>query len=375
MELSRRTFIRLAAASPAAVARDAIRARLPEGTPAGVAAILASTLAQEPSAINTDWFGTCLMKGLLDWAPRIPEVKAFGKRWLDFHLASGRVSPYSGNRSRPITAGGIHITTYVGHFGLAMPCDQLFRMHQDPRARRVAVEIADIILHKSARNRFGMTAHDDTAAFAIPDTCYFVVEALSAAARLTGEPVYRDHALYQIRTYVDTFLDRKKGLAKTILFHEGIGKTYWTRASGWLLWSITGVLRFLPPSHPEFQRLVADLQLLAGGMARSQDASGGLRVYLDDPASPLETTGAAMCATGLHESVRRGWLPESFRPVAARAWRHVTANLTEDGDIRGVYTGWAVPAEQGKIEMDRVKMGWIPGFVLGAAAEMSGTAV
>jgi len=30
-----------------------------------------------------------------------------------------------------------------------------------------------------------------------------------------------------------------------------------------------------------------------------------------------------------------------------------------------------VPAEEGKIEMDHVKMGWIPGFVLSATNEMS----
>lgn len=375
MELTRRTFVGVAAGVPLAAAQDPLRARLPEGTPAGVSSIIAATLKQDPVSINTDWFGTCLMKGLLDWAPRLPEVKAFGKKWLDHHLASGRISPYSGARSRPITAGGIHITTYVGHFGLAMPACKVFEFHQDPRAKKVVVDIADIIVHKTARNRLGMTGHDDTSPFAIPDTCYFVVEALSAAARLTGNAVYRDQAVYQIRTYVDTFLDKEKGLAKTILFEAGIGKTYWTRATGWLLWSITGVLRFLPPSHPEFRRLTADLRVLAGGIAKAQDASGGLRLYLDDPKSPLETTGAAMCATGLHESVRRGWLPDSFKPVADRAWQYVTSKLTGEGDIRGAYTGWAVPAERGQIEMDQVKMGWIPGFVLGAAAEMTGTAV
>jgi hypothetical protein len=46
-----------------------------------VAAILASTLKQDPASLNTDWFGALLVKGLLEWAPRgIPEARATG--WL-----------------------------------------------------------------------------------------------------------------------------------------------------------------------------------------------------------------------------------------------------------------------------------------------------
>jgi rhamnogalacturonyl hydrolase YesR len=365
MELTRRTFFGIAAAAAQAASQGRV--------PPPVAAIISRTLKQSPAEINTDWFGTCLMKGLLDWRDRIPEAKTFAKAWLEYHLASNRISPFSGNRSRPITAGGIHITTYVGHFGLALPCYQLFEIYEDPRARQVAVDIADIILHKTARNRLGMTAHDDTAEFAIPDTCYFAVAALMVAARMTGQAVYRDQAVYQVRTYTDTFLDRDKGIAKTILLKKGLGKTYWTRATGWLLWSITVVLRHLPPADPAFRPLTADLRALAEGIARAQDAGGGLRLYLDDPASQLETTGTAMCAEGLHEAIRKDWIPGDFSPVAARAWQYVQGKLTADGDIKGAYTGWAVPAEEGEVDQfDHVKMGWIPGFVLGAAAELTG---
>jgi unsaturated rhamnogalacturonyl hydrolase len=183
--------------------------------------------------------------------------------------------------------------------------------------------------------------------------------------------VYRDQAVFQLRTYIDTFLDKDTGLAKTILLKSGLGKTYWTRASGWLLWSITGVLRHLAPGDPQFPGFVADLAALGRGLARVQDASGGLRVLLNDPKTPLETSGTAMCAMGLHEAVRKRWLAASFTPFVDRAWAYVRRNITAEGDIRNVYTGWAVPAEEGRIEMDRVRMGWIPGFVLSAANEMT----
>ena len=356
------------------VSADHIRSRLTKDTPPGVAAILAATLNSDPASHNTDWFGTLLMKGLLEWGRRyVPEAGPFARAWLESHLKRDTVSPYSGHKSRPARAGGIPITTYAGQFGLCFPCYEIFTQSKDERARRVCIELADIILHEVARNRYGLVAHDDTAEFAIPDTCYFAVSALILASALdrTGGAVYRRQAVFQLRTYTDTFLMPDTGLAKTILLKDGLGKTYWTRATGWLLWSITSVLGHLPPEDPAFAGFVRDVRKLADGISRVQDASGGLRLFMNEPDSPLETTGTAMCAMGLHEAIRRRWLPASYTPVVERAWKYVTGNITPEGDIRRAYTGWAVPAENHEVELDQRKMGWIPGFILSTAYELT----
>jgi hypothetical protein len=372
LELTRRQV--LLGATLAGSAQASIRARLPRSVPPGVAAILERSLAQPPSSCNTDWFGTMLVDGLLDWDRRgIGEVRAFADAWLSFHLESKQLTQYSGPRSRPFDASGIAITTYAGHYGLAVPCYRMAQQYRDRRARQICLAVADIILHRAARNRYGMVNHDDNAAFAIPDTCYFVAPALMMAAALDAQraAVYREQAVYQLRTYADVFLNRETGLARTILLPEGPGKTYWTRATGWLLWAITGVLAHLPEQDREFAGFVKDLETLAAGVARVQDAEGGLHVFLDDPASPLETSGTAMCARALHWAAGRGWLPAKCQDVARRGWAFVTRNLADDGSVRNVYTGWAVPAEQRKIQMDKVAMNWIPGLILSTACEMA----
>jgi len=358
----------------AGVLRASIRERLPRDLPAGVAAILVNTLQHPPGSLNTDWFGTMLMEALLEWGSRgIDEVRPFAEAWLQFHLASGRVSPYSGAKSRSVDAAGVRITTYSGQFGLAFPCFQMARQYQDARARRVCLAVADIILNRTARDRYGMVNTDDNADFAIPDTCYFVAPPLLQAAALDPGKgwAYREQAVYQLRTYVDTFLAPETGWARTILLKEGLGKTYWTRASGWLLWALIGVLRHLPGDDPGFARFVNDLGVLAQGIARAQDASGGMHLFLDDAASPLETSGTAMFARGLHEAVRNRWLPASFGGVARRAWEFVARNVSDEGAVRGVYTSWAVPAERGIVKTETVATGWAPGMILSAACEIT----
>jgi rhamnogalacturonyl hydrolase YesR len=342
--------------------------------PPGVAAILSRMLAQEPSSLNTDWFGTMTLIGALEWGRRgVTEVEPFAKAWLTHHLNTKGVAKYTGNRSRLVWAGGIPLTTYAGHFGISQVCEQMVAQFRDERARKVAEDVASIVLHRTARNRIGLIGHDDTAEFAIPDVTFFTVNSLMIAAALDAKhaSAYREQALYQLRTAIDTFLMPDTGLAKTLYRSDGVGSTYWTRASGWLLWAITAMLHRLDAQHPAFTGFTADLRRLVDGMIRVQEPNGGLHVLLDDPSTPLDATGPAMFARGVHEAVRRRWLPDTYAAPAAKAWAFVTANLSDDGVLRNTYYLWALPAEKRDMRLRDETSGWAMGFVLAAASEMT----
>jgi rhamnogalacturonyl hydrolase YesR len=380
--MTRREALTLAAACAlwprtsrgASVTVESIRSRLPKVLPAGVASIMANALNQDPTSFNTDWFSTILLAGLLRWGPRaFPEAHPFVQAWLEYHRKSKEVSKYSGPPSRSFNAGGMQLTSYCSQYAVAFPCYQLASRFGDDAARAVCIDVANFILYRSARNRLGMVAHDDNAEFAIPDTCFYVAGPLMIASTLSEkyEGVFRRQALIQLRTYTDVFLVKEKGLAKTVLLKTGLGETYWTRASGWLLWSMISVLEYLPAHAAETDGILQDLKLLAEGLAHVQDAGGGFHVFLDDPKSPLETTGSAMFAMGLHEAIRNAWLPDSFRGLVERAWNFVQGNINDDDSIEHVYAAWAIPAEKRIMTMNRVTAGWVPGFILLAAHEMT----
>jgi hypothetical protein len=353
----------------AAADMDSVRVRLPAELPPGIAAILARILSQEPQSVNTDWFGTMPMLGLLQWCPRgIFEGEAFSKAWLAHHLQTKDVAKYTGNRSRVVWAGGVPLTTYAGHFGMSQVCEEMVAQFADELARRIGADVAAIVLHRTARNRIGLIGHDDVSDFAIPDVTFFAVSSLMVGARLDqrNAAAYREQAIFQLRTSIDTFLMKDTGLAKTLYRNGETGKTYWTRASGWLLWSITSLLRRV--DDPTF---IPDLTRLVDGMERVQERNGGFHVLLDDPSTPLDSTGPAMFALGVHESVRRGWLPRSYRTAAVKAWEFVKANLTTGGVLRNTYYVWALPAENRDMRLRAENAGWAMGFVLAAANEMT----
>lgn len=346
----------------------------PRIEPPGAAAILDRILAQPPSSLNTDWFGTMPLLGVLKWGRRgVREAGPFAQAWLDHHLKTKGVAKYSGSRSRAVSAGGIALTTYAGHFGISLVCEEMVDQLNDTRARRIALEVAGIILHRTARNRIGLIGHDDTSDFAIPDVTFFAVSSLMIGARYGRElaQAWRDDALYQLRTSIDTFLMKDTGLAKTLYRAGATGETYWTRASGWLLWSITAMLRRLEPRHPSFAGFCEDLKRLVDGMARVQTSEGGFHVLLDDPSTPLDATGPCMFAWGVHESVRKGWLPAGYAPAASRAWEFVKSNLTSGGVLHNTYHLWALPAEKREMRVRDENAGWAVGFVLATADEMT----
>lgn len=354
-------------------------------------AVIDQLLAREPAYWNTDWDGTMAMESLLGWSRRgVEGTLEYARDWLDFHIDNDHklsdeefYDTFSGPSTCRIMRGKyLPFTMYSGFFGLPFPCYELYRINGDERAIDICMDVANAILHKSARNKYGLVLHDDgvssregSKTFTIPDSIYFVTKALMIASvldRVHGE-VYRDQALYQIKTCTSIFLDKEKKLARTVLFQTGLGNTFWCRASGWLAYALSGVLRFLPHEHPDFEKLSQDLRILADGIKAYQGPSGGLRVLIDQTETPEEISGTAMCITAIREAVMKGWIPDEYDDFLNKGWEFVNSHVSDNGDITAIYTGWAIPAEAGEIIMDQSKTerGWIPAVILSAANTMT----
>jgi rhamnogalacturonyl hydrolase YesR len=138
------------------------------------------------------------------------------------------------------------------------------------------------------------------------------------------------------------------------------------------MWSFTAVLRGLPNDDPHRAGFLRDLDFFADGVARTVDGDGAIHAFADDPQSLPETSGTAMVAIALHESIRRGWLPrEKYADVAQRMWRFCARHITDDGGFEKVYTEWALPAELYVESSKTVKFGPHVGALLWLAHEMT----
>ncbi len=363
------------------VTLQTLRTALPKELPSGVAAIIRNYYDRDPITFNTDWAGTMPMWGLTMWAKRgVPGALEYVKAWFEAHLERDPklsdeelFKTYTGHRSRVIRGRQLPFTMYCGLFGLNYPCSELFKQTGDERAREVCIDVADAILYRARRNRFGHSAHDDHWEYDIPDACFFTVEPLMRAASIDPENgrAYVKLAVAQLRAYIDVFLNRTNGLSHTILGAHGVGKTFWCRAQGWLMWSFIAVLRGLSQDDPARDSFLRDLKFFADGVTRTVDRDGAIHAFANDPASLAETTGTAMVAIAFHESMRRGWLDREYNDITQRMWVFCQRHITPDGGFEKVYYEWALPAELYVESSKTVQFGPHIGALLWLSDEMT----
>lgn len=343
--------------------------------------IVRRTLARDVDELNVDWFGTMLISGLLDYSrtDMAEEIGAYAKAWLAHHMKKQPAlsdAEYrrenGGCESRILREYTMPIPTYVGFFGLSFVGRKLNDYYGVTVGQKLCVDVADCILHYCGKNTLGLVLHDDREkGFTIPDVCYFVSSPLMNGVSFSADQgaAFQRDGQVQLKGFVDTFLLPDKGIAKTIYRDGRLGETCWIRASGWLLMAMVDTLEHMSPSAAEYGYFVSQLEHFAQGLAAYQTECGAYHLFIDEKDSPLETTGTAMIAYGLHKAVRLGWIGAEHLATSERAWGYVQKNIQPDGSLLGCYSGWALPAENRELHFDR-PMNWMPGLVLIAGSEM-----
>lgn len=360
---------------------------LPSQLPDNIRKLIATTMAADYKKVNTDWFGSIQIEGLLRFAKRgYREGYDYALNWFNYHVAHDKTltdeeyyQQYEGNRARIIREGPLAFALYSANLGVAFPVHELYAINKNEDARTVCITVADAILQYAARDRFGMLAHDDFnfTDFAIPDTAYWATRANAIAASVSSNKevanMYWKQSIFQLEQGIACFLDKEKGLVRTGLFKSLPGKTYWCRSQGWLLWAMGGLLRYLPSSHPAFKTTASAMQLIADGLQHYQSPAGAWRVLVDDATTPDEVTGTCMVLSALKEASRKKWIDSKrYEPMLQKAWEYTCSSVDKDGNVHNAYTGWAVPAENKQTHlMDERFMGFVPGIVMLAADEMS----
>jgi rhamnogalacturonyl hydrolase YesR len=351
---------------------------------ANIKALIDKTLQQPFESLNTDWFGTIQAEAILRWAKKgYPEGTQYVENWLNYHIEHDNklsdeeyLKTYHGNKARIIREGVLPFSLYAGTIGVSFPCFVLYQQTKNEDAKNVCLTVADAILHYSARDRFGYMAHDDFNFYkwCIPDVGYFAVRGMADASALTDEhtsAVYLKNAVFQTKTSINLFYDAEKKLTRTIyLEQKEPGKTYWCRASGWMVYTLTALLRHLPDDHKDYKFFTETFCQIADGLVARQGSKGGLHVWVDDPTSPEEVTSTAMTAGCIQEAMDKGWIPKNYDAYVQKAWSFISSCVSEDGKVKNAYTAWAIPAEQKQLEMDTDYHGYIPGMVMIAAAQI-----
>jgi unsaturated rhamnogalacturonyl hydrolase len=123
---------------------------------------------------------------------------------------------------------------------------------------------------------------------------------------------------------------------------------FWSRGNGWAMGGIARTLDYLPRDEPDRGRYEQQLSEMAAAVAALQDRRSGLwhSDLLDAADYPQpEVSGSALMTFALAWGVNHGVLDRAtYRPVIARAWRGLVAEIYADGRLGNIQQTGSAPA-------------------------------
>ncbi len=174
------------------------------------------------------------------------------------------------------------------------------------------------------------------------DDLYMSVPFLSRRYALTGEEKFIDDAANQVLRYKELLRIEASGLMSHVFdFRHGLRTGVpWGRGNGWLLFSLSELLTFMPKEHKCRAELEALFAELCKSYAECMSEDGRWHQVLDEPDSYLETSCTAMFACAFTRGRRMGLLSEVFAEKAKKAVSSILARcVDENGNVYGVCRG------------------------------------
>lgn len=120
----------------------------------------------------------------------------------------------------------------------------------------------------------------------------------------------------------------------------GCSPNFWGRAMGWYSMALVDVLDFIPESHPDRQKILDILNVVAAGIKKYQDADSGLWYQVLDKGNMegnyLEASASCMFVYCLQKATRMNYIGKEYRAVAEKGYQGILNKLikeNEDGTI------------------------------------------
>lgn len=167
------------------------------------------------------------------------------------------------------------------------------------------------------------------------DEVYPVCGAAAKLGRITGRSAWVDEAYEHVLIAARRLLDPHTGLARHVWCERPDSfpeSTFWSRGNGWLLLAAAEVLAEVPDHRAagKVRRILADL---LAAVAAAQDDTGLLHDFLDDPLTPLESSGTLMFAAAAGLAASLGVVDEEIAAAGLRALDAVAGVVAPDGSI------------------------------------------
>ena len=176
------------------------------------------------------------------------------------------------------------------------------------------------------------------------DDTYMSLPFLCRMYEYTGDEKYLNEITTQILLFAEYLYMPEKKLMSHIYSVKYEKKTglHWGRGNGWVLFTLTEILRVLPKEHEKYNEILSLFNNLSDGFYNCIDENGMLHQLLDDHESYMEASCTAMCIVTYSRGVINGWLKDNrkYEDAVHKMWTALCRYCIKyNGDIYGVCQG------------------------------------
>lgn len=178
------------------------------------------------------------------------------------------------------------------------------------------------------------------------DGLYMAGELLTRYGVKFGEERFFEIVHTQAKLMWENIRDEKTGL----LYHAwdesreadwanpatGRSPEVWGRAAGWYIVALTTILKYMPANAKYREDLIHCVRSYIEAFSKYQDKETGLWYQVidrtDDPNNWTETSCSALFLCGISMALKNGWIDESYREVADKAYKGLASTVIDDGN-------------------------------------------
>lgn len=226
-----------------------------------------------------------------------------------------------------------------------IPYAYLYQKTKDDKYLPIIWEMTDYILNDQSRledNTFCRPEPVENTIWA--DDLFMSCQLLLRAYQISNDTKYIDEVVRQIINFDKYLWDKSKELYK----HARIGDSeerseiYWSRANGWISWTLSDALIIIPREHGKYETVMNIYRKVMQGIINYQSDSGLWHQVLDREDSFKETSSSAMFTLAIARGVLNGWLSDEFKKYAVNGWNDISGNISNDGIVKDICRGTGI---------------------------------
>ena len=276
------------------------------------------------------------------------KIERFVKDYCDFNLEMRYTFKlqYTKTHALRVASYRNHRKGMLDDTGPAtIPYTYLYQKTNDDKYLPIIREMVDYISNGQSRLKDGTFCRPEPVDNTIwADDLFMSCQLLLRSYQIENDTKYLDDVIKQIVNFDKYLWDESKQLYK----HARIGskeeetEIYWSRANGWISWTLSDALSIIPKEYSGYKNILDIYKKVIAGIINYQSSSGLWYQVLDREDSFKETSSSAMFTLAISRGVLNGWLSNEYEKYALKGWAGISGNITDDGIVKDICRGTGI---------------------------------